>query len=193
MDFAAALSSHSVNEQSVAAIFLRSKGADGAEHLAALLRCCTAVKTNGTSKLDKYEEALLGYGAMTMGEIVKQVGFISANPLHFQILEWIVKTTDSPNLNVAAHSIWGVGLLEASHPVAVNCLKRIIESDLRDEEHEIVKLRAIALRMIAMIDVTLATGYQSSKAWLELKDSFEWWQRGSPVEWLKDELHWLFR
>jgi len=33
---------------------------------------------------------------------------------------------------------------------------------------------------------------QSSKAWLELKDAFEWWQRDSPVEWLKDELQWLF-
>jgi len=193
MDFAAALSSDSVREQSGAAVFLRSKGADGAEHLAALLRCCTAVKTVGTSKLDKYEEALLGYGAMTLGETVKQVGFTSTNPLHVQILSWIVQTTDSPNLNVAAHSIWGVGLLAARHPEAINCLKRIIESDLRDEEHEIVKLRAIALRMLAMIDVTLATDYRSSKAWQELKDSYDWWQRESPVDWLKDELQWLFQ
>ena len=192
MDFAAALSSDSVNEQSLAAIFLRSQGADGAKHLAALLRCCIAVKTGANATLDKYEETLLGYGAMTMGEIVKQVGFDSTNPLHAQILAWIVKATDSPNLNVAAHSIWGVGLLGAGHPVAVNCLKRIIESDLRDEEHEIVKLRAIALRMLAMIDITLATGYRSSKAWLELRDSYDLWKRESPVERLKDELQWLF-
>ena len=192
MDFAAALSSDSVRQQSGAAIFLRSQGAEGAEHLAALLRCCVAVKTGENSTLDKYEETLLGYGAMTMGEIVKQVGFDSTNPLHAQILAWIVQATDSPNLNVAAHSIWGVGLLGAVHPVAVNCLRRIIESDLRDEEHEIVKLRAIALRMLAMIDITLATGYRSSKAWLELRDSYDLWKRESPVERLKDELQWLF-
>ncbi|MFY7875581.1 MAG: hypothetical protein ACOVQM_09065 [Pirellula sp.] len=192
MDFAAALSSDSVREQADAAIFLRSKGADGAEHLAALLRCCAAVKTSERSTLDKLEEALLGYGAATMGDIVRQVGFDSANPLHGQILGWIVETTESSNLNVAGGAIWGVGLLGAGHPVAVSCLKRIIESDLRAEEHEIVKLRAIALRMLAMIDVTLATGYRSSKAWLELRNSYDWWQRESPVEWLKDELRWLF-
>ena len=53
MDFAAALSSHFVKEKSGAAIFLRSKGADGNEHLGALLRCCMAVKIGGTSNLDK--------------------------------------------------------------------------------------------------------------------------------------------
>ncbi len=192
MDFAAALSSDSVRDQSGAAIFLRSQGADGAEHLAALLRCCMAVKTGENATLDKYEEALLGYGAATMGDIVRQVGFDSANPLHAKILGWIVETTESSNLKVAGEAIWGVGLLGAGHPVAVNCLRRIIESALRAEEHEIVKLRAIALRMLAKIDISLATGYRSSKAWLELRDSYDWWQRESPVEWLKDELQWLF-
>ena len=192
MDFAAALSSDSVREQSGAAIFLRSKGADGAKSLAALLRCCMAVKIGENTTLDKYEEMLLGFGAATMGDIVRQVGFDSANPLHAKILGWIVETTESSNLKVAGGAIWGVGLLGAGHPVAVNCLKRIIESDLRDEEHEIVKLRAIALRMLAKIDITLVTGYRSSKACLELRDSFDWWQTESPVEWVKNELQWLF-
>lgn len=192
MDFASALSSDSVREQSCAAVLLRSTGADGAEHLAALLRCCMAVKTGENATLNKYEEALLGRGAATLGDIVRQVGFDSANPLHAQILGWIVETTDSSNLNVAGGAIWGLGLLGSRHALAVNCLKRIIESDLRDQEHEIVKLRAIALRMLAMIDVTLVTGYRSSKAWLELRNSYDWWQRETPVKWLKDNLQWLF-
>ena len=72
MDFAAALSSDSMREQSGAAIFLRSQGADGADHLDALLRCCMAVKTGENSTLDKYEETLLGYSTETTWELFWQ-------------------------------------------------------------------------------------------------------------------------
>jgi len=151
------------------------------------------VDTGSDRQLNKYEEELLGYGAMTMGEIVRQVGFEDSNDLHLKILDWIVASTDSRNPNIAAHSIWGLGLLGARHHRAINCLNRIIQAELRPIEHEVVTFRSIALRMLAMIDASLVFEHQSSQAWIELRRALEWWQRESPVEWLRDELQWLPR
>lgn len=191
MDYAKTLESNSVKIQVGAALFLRSEGAKGYPHLPELLRCCQAIDLK-KEFIDKYEDGLLGYGALSMGEVIHDYGFEASNPLHMQILDWLVETTHCQHLNVAANAIWGLGLLASNHDKAVRCLTLIIESDLRDNERHEISLRAIALRMLARIDRNLAIPYRSSNSWEELLRWNDNMQRNQISEYLCKELSWMY-
>jgi hypothetical protein len=195
MDFDAKLRSPSVRDQSAAAIFLRAEGANGAKHLPALLQKCQAIDT--TSVLDRFEESLLGSGAMTMGDIVAAIGFDAQNALHVSILQWIVQSTSSPNINVAAHSIYGLGNLGAPHQEAIECLGRLVTSDRRSNEHEHVSLRAIALRILRRLDCGIAATFVDAPAFEEYAHAVKHWistdaskNDETRLE-LQNELEWL--
>ena len=188
MDFQAALSSDSVKEQAGAAVFLRSEGLNGLAHLPALLRCCKKVVVT-KAQLPKYEEGLLRFGPLALGDIVGQAGFDNANPLHSEILDWLVQSACSPNLDLSAHAIWGLGLLRTTQPKAIDSLVSLIEGELREVEHELVTIRSIALRMLARIDVALALQYCRTDAWNELR---RWYDHWKPMADLRDEFAWMF-
>lgn len=195
MDFAANLRSPSVKDHCTAAIFLCAEGANGAEHLPALLRRCQEIDVNG--HLDRFEEALLGVGAMTMGNIVGAVGFDSENALHVAILQWIVKSTASANTKVAAHSIYGLGNIGFRHPMAIECLSDLVTSYRRTDEHEFVSLRAIALRILRRLDGEVAATFVEVPAFDEYSRALEYWMNTTPessedlaLE-LRTELDWL--
>ena len=191
MDFQAALSSDSVKEHVGAAVFLRSEGVNGLVHLPALLRCCK--KVLGTeAPLPKYEEGLLRFGPLALGDIVGQAGFDNANFFHKEILDWLVESACSPNLDLSANAIWGLGLLRTDQPKAINCLVSVIEGELREIEHEFVTLRSIALRMLAKTDVALALQFRMTEAWKELQSAYRIWQMEKPIDHLREEFAWMF-
>lgn len=197
MDFAAKLRSPSAKDQSEAAIFLRAEGANGADHLPALLARCQDIDAEG--ELDRFQEALLGCGAMTMGDIVGAMGFDSENALHVSILNWTVKSTASSNSRVAAYSIYGLGNLGVRHPDAIECLARLVTSDRRIDEHECVSLRAIALRIMRRLDCELAATFVDNSAFEEYERAVEYWmntdafQNEDTALELQEELDWLKR
>jgi hypothetical protein len=191
MDFQAALSSDSVKRQASAAVFLPSEGVNGLAHLPALLRCCKKVLVT-EAPLPKDEEGLLSFGPVALGYIVGQAGFDRANLFHTEILDWLVDSACSPNLVLSANAIWGLGLLRANQPKAVNCLVSVIEGELREIEHEFVTLRSIALRMLAKIDVALALQFRMTDAWKELQSAYRFWQIEKPIDHLREEFAWMF-
>ena len=143
MDFTAKLNSPSVKDQSEAALFLRSEGANGITLLPLLLQKCQAI--DSSRDLDRYEEALLGFGASTMSGVITDFGFNAGDLLHDKILRWILESTQSPNINVAGHSVYALGGLGRESPAARERLCDIANSDLRGDENEHVSLRAVAL------------------------------------------------
>lgn len=191
MDYAKSLKSDSVKIQAGAALFLRTEGANGYPHLPELLRCCQAIDLKKES-IDKYEDGLLGFGALSLGEVLHDYGFDASNPFHIQILDWLVETTDCKHLNIAANAIWGLGLLASNHDKAVRCLTLIIESEVRDNERPELTLRGMALRMLARIDRDLAIPYRSSNPWKELLQWNDHMQRDQISEYLCMELGWMY-
>lgn len=195
MDFAANLRSPSLSDQSAAAIFLRAEGVNGAEHLPALLQRCQALDV--TRVLDRFEEALLGFGAMTLGDIVGAVGFDPQNALHLSILCWIVRSTSSSNINVAAHSIYGLGNLGVAHPNVIECLRLLVMSPRRIDESPYVSLRAIALRILRRLDSEMAATFVDAPAFDEYAQAVEYWINTTDAKIvvthleLQDELDWL--
>jgi hypothetical protein len=197
MDFHALLSSPSIRNQALAATFLHAEGANGAPHLTELLQSCQDI--DSTKDLDRFEEALLGNGAMTMGHIVSAIGFDPQNTWHVSILRWIIQSTSSSNSNVAAHSIYGMGNLGVSNPETVGCLGCIVTSERRNNEHEHVSLRAIALRALRKINPEIAETFVDATAFKEYIHAVEYWLSTPPtmndetrLE-LQNELEWLTR
>ncbi len=165
MDFAAKLDSSYVRDQSEAALFLRSEGANGLTYLPLLLQKCQAIDSSKT--LDRHEETLLGFGAMTLGGLIADSGFNAGDPLHTQILQWIIESTKSRNINVAGHSVYALGGLGRESSAARERLCEISNSDLRGDEHKDVSLRAVALRLVRRIDPALAATFVNAPAFDE--------------------------
>lgn len=177
MDFAAKLRSPSVRDHADAAIFLQAEGANGAEHLSALLQKCQSIDL--TRVLDRAEETLLGVGAMTMGSIVGAVGFDPENALHISILHWILNLTSSSSVKVAVYSIYGLGNLGVCRTEVIERLSSLVNSERRIDDHEIVSLRGIALRILARLDVETAAMFVDTLAFEEYGRALEYWMSSS--------------
>lgn len=195
MDFAAKLDSPSVRHQAEAALFLRSEGVNGVTYLPLLLQKCRAI--DASKDLDRYEETLLGFGAMTLGGIITESGFNASDPLHDKILRWIIESTQSPNINVAGHSVYALGGLGRDSSAAREQLCAIANSDLRGDEHRDVSLRAVALRLVRRIDPALAATFVDAPAFDEYVHAVEHWIATNPSKnpeaqlELERELTWL--
>lgn len=173
MDFAANLASQSVKDLSAAAVDLRAEGVNGSIHLPALLE--NIQRIDSTKELDRFEEALLGYGAMTMGDIVGQVGFDFDLPLHCSVLNCILALTEAANIKVSVHAIYGLGNLRTNHANLITPLSRLVVSDLRNDENENVTLRAIALRILKRLDPAAAQEFFDTPAYREYIHAVEHW------------------
>ncbi|QDU58568.1 hypothetical protein [Aeoliella mucimassa] len=112
---------------------------------------------------------------MTMGDIVGESGFDSADSLHVSILQWIMQTTLCRNINVAGHSIHGLGNLRARLPEAIEHLCGIVNSARRNDEHEHVSLRATALRILRRLDPVIAAEFVGTPAFDEYAHAVEHW------------------
>lgn len=173
MDIDANLKSLSVRDQSAAALFLRAEGANGAQHLPALLEACQAIDPNN-GRLDRFQEALLGFGAITMGSIIGTVGFDERDPLHLSILHWIAQSTSSPNLNVAGRSVYGLGNLQSRHPIAVDRLSELVPSERRSKQYE---------------HVTRFQPKHPTEQRVEPQAGCQTWPSDRPLKWLRHEFH----
>jgi hypothetical protein len=173
MDFAAKLNSSSVRDQWEAALFLRSEGANGVAYLPLLLQKCQAI--DSTEILDRHNETLLGFGAMTLGGLIAESGYNADDPLHNQILQWIIESTNSPNINVAGHSVYALGGLGRESSAARERLCEIANADLRGDEHKDVSLRAVALRLVRRIDPASAATFVDAPAFDEYAHAVEHW------------------
>ncbi|MCY3005157.1 MAG: hypothetical protein NTV29_04160 [Planctomycetota bacterium] len=110
-----------------------------------------------------------------MGDIVSAIGFDPQNALHVSILRWILQSTSSRNINVAALSIYGLGNLGVSNPESTDCLRRLVTSERRGNEHEHVSIRAIALRALRRIDPEIAAKFVDATAFEEYIHAVEYW------------------
>jgi hypothetical protein len=173
MDFGANLASSSVKDQSEAAIFLRAEGARGVMHLPAIL--ANIRKIDAEKVLDRFEETLLGTGAMTMGAIVGQIGFDSDDTLHQSIHNCIIDLTSSKNISVAAQAIYGLGNLESNDPKIMETLHKLVISKLRPDEHKHVTIRSLALRMLRRLDPQISAGYNRTPAFDEYRRAVAYW------------------
>lgn len=142
-------------------------------YLPLLLQKCQAI--DSSRNLDRYEEALLGFGASTLGGIISESGFTAGDPLHEKILRWIIESTRSPNINVAGHSVYALGGLGRDSSAARERLCEIASSDLRGDEHKDVSLRAVALRLVRRIDPALAATFIDTPAFDEYVHAVEHW------------------
>jgi hypothetical protein len=195
MDFAAKLNSPSVRDQVAAVIFLRSEGARGVMHLSLLLQKCQAIEPS--KELDRYEEALLGLGAITLGALIAESGVNHADPLHDAAVCWLLELTKATNISVAGHSVYALVSLCAESSVARERLCDIAISDLRGDEHEHVSLRAVALRLLRRIDPSLAATFVDAPAFEEYLHAVKYWtatdvskNAAASVE-LQSELDWF--
>jgi hypothetical protein len=173
MDIDALLQSSSLRDQSTAAVFLQSPRSPGAQHLPVLFQRCQAIDANKV--LDRYEERLLGCGAMSMGTILGRIGFDSQDTLHFAILQWISQLTSSTNRSVAAGAIYGLGSLGVCHPLAIESLCGLVRDDARVDEETNISLRAIALRNLRRLDSGIAAQFVATCAFQEYALAIEQW------------------
>ena len=193
MNFDEELRSTSVRDQSAAALFLRAEGKNAEKHLPKLLERCRAIDLTA-NELDRFQIALLGLGAMTLGDCIRQIGFDTNSSFHIDAMHFIIELTQCKNTEVAAYAINGLGCLGSAHPDAIGCLKDIALSQKRTDDHGIVTCRAIAFRMLAQIDRSLAAPFRDSLACQEYLNAVDRWlqtESSGVQQQLVEESKWL--
>ncbi|MFO0940822.1 MAG: hypothetical protein U0930_08640 [Pirellulales bacterium] len=183
------LLSHCVSCQAAAAVRIRSMRESGAKYAPSLLSVCQATIDPLRAEVTKTEEILLGFGAMTLGDILGTVGYCEDNELHQRIVHWIVELVDSSNTVVAFYALNAIRLSKVKEPRTIDCLMRVIESDQRLDEHPSVTLRAVALRTLFQIGYSIPPSLQSSPAWHELSVAYDYWQQQDRS--VADEVTWM--
>ncbi len=128
------LNSNSIHSHAKAAVSLRFRMVDGVHLLPSLLKVCKAVETPLRKDLTRPEKYLLGFGAMTMGEFIGNKGYCEANPLHPQIVHWVIELTRSLNTEVAFYAINAIRLCNTPLHEATDRLVKMIEMEKRDDD-----------------------------------------------------------
>ena len=163
-----------MKSHSAAALFLRAQGANGYPFVPSLLERCKAVDLSQPA-LNKLEETLVGYGALSLGTIINAYGFDDTNALHADVLDWLTGLTYSPHVQIAAYGIYGLGELQPFPIVATDRLTELAGSDRRADDHGTITCRAIAFRVLAKADRELAMPYVDSPACEEYLHAIDHW------------------
>ena len=144
---------------------------------------------SGKAKHDAFMLAAL----RATGFHVNSMGYDSNSYLHREALEWIIQSTVSDNIETAASAIWALGDLGIPPASVRERLELLIVSDARSNGDTPNTCRALALRMLARLDMETALHYIDSPASHELRDVVSYWRdcnqlNGSDAE---REFEWL--
>jgi len=174
LNFGESLASDSLKTHSAAALFLRAEGVKGYPFLPLLLQRCKSVDLSQPA-LNKLEETLVGYGALSLGTITNAYGFNDADALHTDILRWLLALTYSRHVQVAACGIYGLGELHCLPVAAHERLTELVASERRPDDHGIITCRSIAFRVLAKTDRHSAKSFVDSHACEEYLQAIDHW------------------
>ena len=121
--FARLVARPGVLSHSAAAIFLASQGADGYHNVELMLAQCKTLNLSRNS-FDKCEDILLLSGTLTIIQMVRNVGYDGADPLHRDLFTWIDGLTNFVTAKIRGAGVWGYGDL-GTPPESVS--SRLIE------------------------------------------------------------------
>lgn len=193
MDFEAALAKESpLREQARAASFFRSLGVDGEKHLASLFAAMNRIDLDRRD-LSKHEIKLVGLGAMSIASTLNEVGFNPTSSVHFEMAQWILRNTSSPNIEVSAYCINALGEFRINNNAFIPTLCELTQAVRRQDESEQITLRAIAFRMLSRISNSTALNDISTDACKEYLAAVEIWIAEFPDrrDWLEMEVSWI--
>lgn len=174
MDLEKLLESSSARDHARAASFLMmSDPEQGSRHQPTLIEKCRSIDSN--KELNRYELALLSLGVMALGSFVRRTGFDQNDLLHDSILRWILEAATSPNAEVVGHSIYALGTLGSSFQIARNRLIEMLSLERRENEHEHVSLRSLALRVLRRIDAEIVATFCDNCAFKEFAHAVNHW------------------
>ncbi len=174
LNYGEALLSDSMEAHARAALFLRAQGASGYEFLPLLLQRCQSVDLSQRT-LSKYEEMLVGYGALSLGTIIGAHGFDACDAFHAKVLEWLIDLTFSPHIEIAANGLYGLGDLRPLPGSAIERLTNLVSSERRTDDTGIITCRGIAFRLLAKADHELARPFVESPACAEYLHAMDTW------------------
>ena len=131
---------------------------------------------------EKYDQ-FLGEALRATAFLVNRFGYDSSNSFHREAEDWIVQSSVSENIEVAAMAIWALGDLGIPPLSVRDQLKQLIESAPRkgpgQPDHPNT-CRAIAFRMLARIDRESAYRYIDSPACREFQEALSCWMDEYP-------------
>ena len=193
MDYGFALSSDSIKARSEAALFLRSELASGYVHLPMLLRRSQEIDLT-KDVLSKEEIELVGYGALSIGSILNAVGYDETNSMHHRLVDYLIELASSKHNDIAAYALHGLGELSSPPTRVIGAYEHVIQSGLRYNEHPVVTIRSIAVRMLVKTNSYIARKYIDHDASREYLLSIEQWEVECSQESrksLRDESDWI--
>ena len=183
------LYSRRLRDRSSAAHFLQQEELSHYPILPLLIR---SAKT-ADQAAERYDDFLLNALRAT-AVLIKKRGFDPNDSLHSDALDWIVSSSVSENIEVAAGSIWALGDLGVPPSAVRDQLESLIVSDARRKNGDHPNTcRAVAFRMLARIDRETAFKYVGSAACREFRETVAYWLDKHPtwISKLRAESEWL--
>ncbi|QEG40211.1 hypothetical protein [Roseimaritima ulvae] len=143
------------------------------EDLAEIFRACCAIDLVNIADPSK-EMGFLTVALHRMARYVNELGH-DGSQLHSAITNFLIDLTDHSAIEVACTATYALADHGATPARAFDRLCELITSELRDDEHPVVTMRAIALRMVRRLDPEIATQYVATAAFQEYKRIVDHW------------------
>lgn len=157
MDFARLLNQSDRRSQAKAATFLAGKGYEGLPYLELTLRRCQELDL--TSDLDVWEDRLFQGGTRGLGTALNAAGFDDSDPLHRDVLNWIVGVTRIPVAKIRAIGTWGLADIGIPPQAVMDRSIELLHEEPPSDDVNVATCRGTAFRMLTRLEWSVASSF----------------------------------
>ncbi|TWU18250.1 hypothetical protein [Allorhodopirellula heiligendammensis] len=157
MDFSRLLKQSDRRSQATAATFLAGTGGDGMPYVELTLQRCKELDL--TSDLDMWEDRLFQGGTRGLGTVLNAAGFDDSDPLHRDVLNWIVGVTRIPVAKIRAIGTWGLADIGIPPQAVMDRLIELLAEEPPSDDVNVATCRGTAYRMLVRLDWTVASSF----------------------------------
>jgi hypothetical protein len=141
--------------------------------LAEILQACRAIDLANIAVPSK-EMGFLALALQRMARYVNELEHDDSG-LHSAITNLLIDLTRHSAIEIALTATYALADLGAASAGAFDRLCELITSELREDEHPVVTMRGIALRMVRRLEPEIATQYVDTSAFQEYKRTIAHW------------------
>jgi hypothetical protein len=169
--------------------------ADGSQ-LAEIYRACHAIDV-ANLVIPSKEMGFLCLAMHRMARLINEIGHDDSE-LHSSITNYLIELTHHSDVRVALTATYALGDHGPKPAAVVEHLCRLANSERRNDDHSIVTMRVIAVRMLKRLNPELATTFANSDAFIEYSNIINHWlttdstKNADVIEELKAEANWIY-
>lgn len=166
-----------------------------ASQLAVIYRACRGFDV-ASLKIPSKEMGFLCLAMHRMARLINEIGHDDSE-LHSSITNYLIELTHHSDVRVALTATYALGDHGPKPDAVIENLCRLVNTERRNDDHSIVTMRGIAVRMLKRLNPELATTFVSSDAFIEYSNIINHWlttdstKNADVIEELKAEAHWI--